>query len=314
MWVLGFGLRSAEFSQPGCALLCCVAVDEAQLVFSTFKLVRGPGARKSRQKGRKSRQGLSAGSLQIATLCLSSGGPFLVVVDLLFRNLSACSKRLCFKVSSLLTGVSFNFITFQIGPSSIPKYKRHPGCIMLLKVNLAEWLRRVWALCSKPPSKKTIQAGFLCSCYFHVAHQLIHYPPFFTFYLAPHFPPWGTHTVFRTPSSQKWEDIWLNPTPSSVQEKAAFSHCWGKSGADSLKSVSRGFLASVKQGKGAPWPGSSLNGQHEVEESRGHLWGKRGVATQSHRPGCWRDVFSLAWRIPSYLRWKWEDKQSWKVW
>lgn len=60
--------------------------------------------------------------------------------------------------------------------------------------------------------------------------------------------------------------------------------------ADALKSPRCGFLASVKPGERALWTGSSLNGQHKVEGSRGCLQGRRrGVAARGDHCGCWRD-------------------------
>lgn len=86
------------------------------------------------------------------------------------------------------------------------------------------------------------------------------------------------------------------PCLFNVQEKAVFSHCCGKSGADSLKSPSCGFLASIKPWERALWTGDSLNGQHKVEESRRHLWSRRrGMAAWGDCHRCWRDDCPFPW-------------------
>lgn len=100
-WVLGC---IHEFSQPGHAVLCCTATEEAQLAFSLIPAARGSRGCLLPQKG------LWLCGTLIATLCPPPGEPCSEMGDLHFRNPSACGEGLCFKVFKGVlfhTGLSF---------------------------------------------------------------------------------------------------------------------------------------------------------------------------------------------------------------
>lgn len=268
MWELGFVLSSAEFSQPGHTLRWHMDVEGGQFTFCPLPACRGSKGQLllHRRAGKAAGpQYWFCGSLNIAILHLPPDGLCSELGDLLFINHSACDKGLCFKVFSLFKGIYFNF-----------KYVHllYQGTGDTLAVSCC-W-RRTWVsdgegsgccAANLPPRRKPRQG-------FHVARRSFHYSRFITFYLTLGYPAPDLHKVFSSPSSQKWEK-WLNPTPFNVQEKAIFSHCWGKSAVDSLKSPSCGFLASVKREERVLWTGNSLNGQHKVQEGRGCLQGRR---------------------------------------
>lgn len=202
--MLSFVLHSAEFSQPGRALRWRAGM-QAQLTFSPPSSLQGVqglvASLPEWQEKQAGPQHWSCGNLNIATLHLPPNGLCLEMGNLLFRNLSACGKGLCFKVFLSFKGVSFNFISDR--SVSYTKVQETPGLHRAAEGKPGQATEKGLGAVQRTSWQEGNPDRVFMFMLFSCCTPVISFPPALHFLLSTMFPPPGIHKIFRSPSSQK---------------------------------------------------------------------------------------------------------------